>query len=118
MLVGYLPTQRLAGPEGSLAMVLGCTIGALASAVGGLPLLLVQPNTPPSTTASYALAAMGVRFALALGLALAAAKLFADWLVVKPLLLWVALSYIVLLGFDILFAMQALQISQRGNAPR
>ena len=117
MLMGYLPTRHLAGGEAIIAMVAGCTIGAVSSGLSSLPLLLVKANTLPSTTAAYALVAMGLRFALAMGLAFAAVTVFSDTLAVEPLLLWVAISYVMLLVFDVLFAMQALRTGQQGTTP-
>jgi len=98
-------------------MVAGCAIGAVASALSSLPLLLVKANTLPSTVAAYALVAMGLRFALAMGLAFATAAVFSETLAMEPLLLWVAISYVVLLVFDVLFAMQALRTGQQGITP-
>ncbi len=117
ILLGYLPTRRLAGREAIIAMVAGCAIGAVASGLSSLPLLLVKANTLPLTAAAYALVAMGLRFAMAMGFAFAAVTIFSDTLAIEPLLLWVAISYVVLLVFDVLFAMQALRTGQQGTTP-
>jgi len=109
-LLGALPTRRLAG-EGALpALVAGCAIGVLASALGAAPVALRLGG------AQAALASMALRFAVALGLGLAAALsgLFAR----GPLLVWVAISYMALLVADTRYALSALGRPAQGSAEK
>jgi hypothetical protein len=101
-LLGYLPTKRWGGESAVHAMLAGCGVGVVASALGGLPVLLFAGTggvTP-------ALAGMAVRFAAALVLTLAAA--LSGAFERGPLLLWVAISYMVLLVVDTRFALGSL----------
>jgi hypothetical protein len=104
-LLGYLPTQRWGGESAVRAMLAGCGVGVVASAVGGVPVLLGLPG------ATGILAAMALRFAVALGLSLAAA--LSGQFERGPLLVWVAISYMVLLTVDTRFALKGLGKSRQ-----
>jgi hypothetical protein len=101
-LLGYLPTKRWGGEGAVRAMLAGCGVGVVASALGGVPVLLFS-GTPGGAGASGALAAMAVRFAAALGLGLAAA--LSGSFERGPLLLFMAISYMVLLTVDTRYAL-------------
>ena len=105
-LVGALPTRHLAGGGAIPALLAGCAIGAVASALGGVPVALARRG-PKDRMAQAALAAMGLRFVVAVGLTVAAALsgLFAR----GPLLVWVAISYVVLLAADTRYALGAMR---------
>jgi hypothetical protein len=98
-LLGYLPTKRWGGESAVRAMLAGCGVGGVASALGGVPVLLFAGTGG----ASGVLAAMAVRFAAALGLSLAAA--LSGEFARGPLLIWVAISYMVLLTVDTRYAL-------------
>ncbi len=98
-LLGYLPTKRWGGEGAVRAMLAGCGVGVVASALGGVPVLLFSEVGG----ATGALAAMAVRFAAALGLGLAAA--LSGSFERGPLLLWMAISYMVLLTVDTRYAL-------------
>jgi hypothetical protein len=104
-LLGYLPTKRWGGERAVLAMLAGCSVGVVASALGGVPVLLMSgmPGTSAGKGGTGALAAMAVRFAAALGLGLAAA--LSGSFERGPLLLWLAISYMVLLTVDTRYAL-------------
>jgi hypothetical protein len=101
-LLGYLPTKRWGGEGAVRAMLAGCGVGGVASALGGVPVLLFA-GTGGASGASGVLAAMAVRFAAALGLSLAAA--LSGEFARGPLLIWVAISYMVLLTVDTRYAL-------------
>jgi hypothetical protein len=104
-LLGYLPTKRWGGESAVRAMLAGCGVGGVASALGGVPVLLFSGmgGASGASGASGVLAAMAVRFAAALGLGLAAA--LTGSFERGPLLLWLAISYMVLLTVDTRYAL-------------
>jgi hypothetical protein len=110
--LGYLPTRRLAGGAGLAAMLAGCAIGIVGSAVGAIPVAVAAARGSRGATAP--LAAMALRFAVALALVLPAA--LSGLLATVPLLVWVAISYMVLLAVDTRYALAALATSR--NAER
>lgn len=111
--LGYLPTRALAGGEGLPAMAVGIAIGFLASSLGAVPVALAAAGersagrSPAMTVAS---AAMALRLMVVLALALPAA--LSGRLARGPLLVWVAISYIVLLAVDTRYALVALRTSE------
>ena len=90
VLLGWLPTRRLGGEEAIPAMLAGCAVSLLASALGGVPIALAR-GTAEAARMKALLMAMALRFGAVVVLALAAvlSGLFHR----VPLLLWVALSY-------------------------
>jgi hypothetical protein len=101
--VGYLPTRNLAGAPGVTAMLVACALCWLASALSGLPVAVAETAGRPPVT--VVLGATAVRFAVVLGLTVAAAL---SGLVERvPLLVWTALGYLVLLVVDTLYAAAA-----------
>lgn len=101
--VGYLPTARLAGEPGTGAMVAGIAASLLATALGGLPLLLSPASARDAATAP--LLAMALRFLVVVVLAVALA--LSGLVPVAPTLLWLALSYLVLLTAEAAFTARA-----------
>jgi hypothetical protein len=101
--VGYLPTRNLAGAAGVTAMLVACALCWVASALSALPVAVAEGGGRPPVT--VVLGASAVRFAVVLGLTVAAAL---SGLVAKtPLLVWTALGYLVLLVVDTLYAAAA-----------
>jgi uncharacterized membrane protein len=103
-LLGYATTRRLGG-EGALpAMVAGCVIGAVASAVGALAILRARDAPKPGSAVPLngMLASMALRFAttLVLGLSLG----LSGWFETRPLLIWIALGYVAQLALDTRYA--------------
>jgi hypothetical protein len=105
-LLGVVPTRRLAGGDAIPALLAGCAIGILASALGALPVALARRDRPPAARAQTVLAAMALRLGAALVLALAAA--LSGWFARRPLLLWVAVSYLAQLVIDTRYALGVL----------
>lgn len=102
-LVGYLPTLRLAGEAGAVAMGAGIVASLLATALGGLPLTL--PRASAAAAAQGLLQATALRFGvvLVLGLALALSRAVP----LAPALLWLAMSYLVLVAAEAAFTARA-----------
>jgi hypothetical protein len=102
--IGAVPTRRLAGEDGLSALIAGCVIGLLSSAIGGLPIALVRDRTP----AGRVMAMMGSMAARLLAVAiLGVAAVLSGWFAPVPLLLWIAISYAALLGVDAWYAVRA-----------
>jgi len=96
--IGWLPTQRLAGPAATSAMVAGCAISLLSAAIAGWLLIAVSVETPQARM-QRAFLAMMVRLVvvLAAGVAAALSGVFAR----SPLLFWLAASYMALLPLEV-----------------
>ena len=116
-LLGVLPTRRMAGDGALPALFAGCVIGVLASALGGVPIALSQ-GKPPAERLSSVLFAMLVRLAAAVALGSIAA--LSGRFPQNPLLLWIVISYVVLLIVDTLYAVggQGNNAKTRRNAER
>jgi len=106
--LGFVPTRRLGGEEALAAMIAGCVVGWAASALGGIPVLLARGHggktVTPAGRLQAMLASMGLRFGVVLALGAAAA--FSGWFGLKPLLLWIAISYLALLAVDTWYAVK------------
>ena len=107
--LGYVPTRRLGGQEALPGMAAGCAISLIASLVGALPLVLRTPGDAAGGPLA-ALMATGIRFLVVLILALSAA--LCGWFDRPALLIWVAISYLLLLVADTTFAVR---ITGAGN---
>lgn len=102
--VGFAPTRRLAGLGALPSMAAGCAISFVAAALAGWLLVGVPASTPAARLQRAALA-MAVRLAVVLGLGLSSvlSGLFAP----RPLLLWLAMAYLVLLPLEVRLAIAA-----------
>ena len=104
VVLGSLPTWRMAGSEGILAMLAGCGISLVASAIGALPVALAA-GRPLDTLPHTLMAAMALRFVVVAVVTVAVA--LSGPLPPKPLLIWVAISYGAQLVVDTRFALRA-----------
>ena len=103
-LLGYVPTRRLGG-EGALpAMVAGCVIGVIASAVGALAIARYRRSRESGSGVPLQgmLAALALRFVTVLVLGLVAG--LSGWFETRPLLIWIALGYVAQLALDTRYA--------------
>lgn len=98
--VGWFPTQRVAGSSGVEAMVAGILVSLFASVVGAVPAVMSR-GRPTSAALPIMGACMALRVALVAGLGLAVA--LTGWFERNPLLIWLAISYAVLLVVDTRF---------------
>lgn len=106
VLLGWVPTQRLGGEGAVPAMLAGCAVGILASALGGVPIALARGTRGGAAQRTQAaLLSMAVRLGAVVILAVAA--VLSGWFPRKPLLLWVAISYVAMLVVDTRYALQA-----------
>jgi hypothetical protein len=113
ILLGWQPTENLAGATGATAMVAGCSISLLASLLGALPVAFGDLSGALATT--WNLAATLIRLTVAvLG---AVAVLLAGDFQPEPLLVWVALSHLALLAVDTRFALRAVQRAKTLEEP-
>jgi hypothetical protein len=97
-LLGYAPTRRLGGEEAVPAMIAGCLIGVLASAVGAVPVALGRRPGPRTAPLQGMLVSMAARLAVVLVLGLAIG--LSGWFETRPLLLWIGLGYVAQLALD------------------
>jgi hypothetical protein len=103
--LGYVPTRRLGGAEAVPAMLAGCLIGVLAALAGALPVVFGRGANTPAARLQAILLAMAVRFGAILVLGLAAA--LSGWFERRPLLIWIAISYLGLLVLDTRFLLKS-----------
>ncbi len=111
--VGYLPTARLAADGGVAAMFAACAIVLVAMILGAIPVCAAIPKAPPVRT-NAVLLSMALRMMLVLLMALSAALsgLFAR----TPLLVWVAICYVVCLAVDTAYSVHVMGSHQTGPA--
>lgn len=102
--IGLVPTRRLAGEDGLPALLAGCLIGLLSSALGGLPVALIRDRTPAAQVLAV-MGSMAVRLLAVAVLGIAAA--LSGWFATIPLVLWIAISYAALLGVDAWYAVSS-----------
>jgi hypothetical protein len=102
LLIGWVPTRNLGGPEATTGMLLGCGLSLLAAVVGGLPQVAFGPGAPRDQGIS-ALLSLAIRMGLTLMGALAA--VLSGLVAPKAFLLWVGISYLSLLIVDVLFVL-------------
>ena len=101
VLLGYAPTRRLGG-EGALpAMVAGCVIGVVASAVGATAIARSR-RSGSAVPLQGMLASLALRFVTVLVLGLVAG--LSGWFETRPLLIWIALGYVAQLALDTRYA--------------
>ena len=105
MLLGYLPTRQLAGDAALPAMFAGCAIGVVASLIGTVPVYLAR-NKPHVEAWSSAIVAMAVR--LGVVIVLGASLAMSGALPVKPLVIWILISYAGLMIPDTLLSIKIL----------
>jgi hypothetical protein len=101
--VGFLPTRRLAGDAALPSMAAGSLISLVAAALAGW-LLVAVPAATPVLRMQRAMLAMAVRFGTVIVLGVAA--LLGGVLARRPLLFWLATSYVVLLPLEVKLAVE------------
>jgi hypothetical protein len=102
LLAGYLPTRRLGGPEAVPAMIAGAGVSLLAAAAGAVPLMARRSGHAGK---GRVVAATALRFAVALAGALVG-TLAGGWERL-PFLLWVVVSYGILLVAETAWLLRA-----------
>ena len=102
LLIGWVPTRNLGGSEATNGMLLGCGLSLVAAVVGGLPQVAFGPRAPRDQGIA-ALLSLAIRMGLTLMGALAA--VLSGLVAPKAFLLWVGISYMILLIVDVLFVL-------------
>jgi len=102
--VGAVPTLRLGGKPAMPAMVLGSAISLIGATMAGWPLAMMQDPTP-NVRMQTAMLAMAIRLGVVLALGFAAA--LSGLVPRQPLLVWLAVSYVVLLPLEVKLAVKA-----------
>ncbi len=104
--VGYFPTVRVAGREAVWAMIVGCAVSWLASCLGAVPVALAM-SARSRQTGQAILASTALRFLVVLLLVVPLA--LSGWFERTVLVLWVSISYLVLLVVDTAFAIRCMR---------
>lgn len=102
VLLGFTPTRRLGGEGALAAMLAGIVIGALASAIGGLPVLMGRRSGDPAAPLQGMLGGMAARLAALVALGLSVG--LSGWFETRPLLIWIALGYMAQLPLEVRYA--------------
>ncbi len=111
--LGYVPTVRLAGSDAAWPLVVGCGISWLASCAGAVPLALAATGKP-SQAASSILVSTGVRFLTVI--LVVAPVVLSGWLERTVLVLWVGISYLLMLLVDSAFAIRVMNRAVESDA--
>ena len=109
--IGYLPTRSIAGEAALPAMLLACAVTLVGSAVGGVPIAIAGRRKVEGNPGIEGLKLFTASMVLRL-LVVAALAGAVIWLLGperKPFLLWLAISYLVLLAADTGFAQAVLR---------
>ncbi len=109
--VGYLPTRSLGGEAALPAMLLACGVSFIGSAVGGVPIATAERRESEGNPGIEGLKLFTASMVLRL-LVVALLAGAVIWLLGperKPFLLWLAISYLVLLVADTGFAQAVLR---------
>ena len=105
MLIGFLPTRAIAGEGTWPSMFVGCLVSLVASAVGAVPLAMNSGDT--SGGMQLAFMAMAIRLAAVVAGGVVAASI--PGLSAPVVLIWIAISYMVLLIADTRFGLTILR---------
>ena len=108
-LAGYLPVGRNGGSAALRGLWLGCLVSLVAAAAGSLPLARLVGDA--GNDQSGVVAAVGKATIIRFGVTLAGALwLISSGLVAtRPLLLWVAVSYLALLAVETWWLLRSLR---------
>ena len=104
--IGYYPTERHAGGGGALSMLLGCGVSWIASCIGALPTASAL-SSRPKQAGTAVLASTMVRFVTAL--VLVVPLVLSGWFDRTVLVLFVAVSYLMMLMVDTLLAVRMIR---------
>lgn len=103
ILLGYFPTRQLAGIDALASMVVGVAVSLVASWAGAVPVAMTKAKAAAFGPGNVVMMAMLVRFVVVMALALAIA--LSDKVDRAVFLIWVGISYMVLLAADTHYAM-------------
>jgi len=112
--IGYLATQIWRDGQGVSSLLAGCGISLISSCVGAVPVAWVL-SCGSGQIAHAVLGATAARFGTAL--LLVAPLVLGGWANKEWLVLWVAISYVLMLPADTLLAVRAAD-RLKGKMPR
>ena len=101
--VGYVPTSRMSGGEGVIAMFVGCGIGLVYNWIG-LAATAGSFRGDPTRRPLAVLLGTTIRFLAVLVFAVAGA--LSGMFSAKPLFVWIAISYLLVLLVDTVWLVQ------------
>jgi len=107
---GVWPTYRLAGWPAVMAMGVGAAISLVGCVVGSVVIGSMVARRPALAGHSV-MAGASVRFAVVV--VLAAVVAWTRWLPAAPMLVWVAVSYVVMLATETVGLVRVIQRSHR-----
>ena len=110
-IAGYFPTRALAADGGLIGMGLGIGVSLLAALVGAIPICMAASQSPTKGPTAV-LAGTAVRFILVLGAVVPIS--FSGLVHRKAFIVWVVISYLVLLMLDTLMAVSSLKAAREG----
>ena len=108
VLVGHFPVGRQGGSTALRGLWLGCLVSLVAAAAGSVPLarLVGGSREDQSVVAAVGKATL-IRFIVTLGVALWLVS--SGWVETRPLLMWVAVSYLALLAVETWWLLRSLR---------
>lgn len=101
-LLGFVPTRRFGGEEAIQAMWAALGVTVVTSSLAALPVTVARIRPRRENLINVLLGSLVLRMALVV--LLGAATVLSGVFAVKPLLLWIGISYLVLLRVDTLYA--------------
>ena len=104
--LGYFPTVRLRGGGGAAALAAGCGVSWIASCIGALPTAAAL-SSRPKQAATAVLASTLVRFVTVI--VLVVPLVLSGWFDRTVLVLFVAVSYLMILLVDTLLAVRIIR---------
>ena len=111
LLLGFFPTVRLAGSATVMSMVAGVAVSLAASWAGAVPVALMRNRAAAIGPSNVVMGAMLVRFVVVLALALSIA--LSGKVDRAVFLIWVGISYMVLLAADTHYALRSSSMALR-----
>ena len=99
--IGWIPTERLAGPEALPAMAVGCGISLVSAALAGWLTTTIDGSTAEGRM-RRGMFAMFARLGIVIALSVAA--VLSGEFAQRPLLFWMAAAYMALLPLEVRLA--------------
>ena len=108
---GYFPTRAMAGDHSLVGMAVGIGVSLFAALIGAIPICMAASQSPTKGPTAV-LAGTAVRFILVLGAVVPIS--FSGLVHRKAFIVWVVISYLVLLLLDTLMAVSSLKAAREG----
>lgn len=110
--IGYYPTERHGADGGARAMLVGCGVSWIASCIGAIP-TAVALSSRPKQAGTAILASTMVRFVTAI--VLVVPLILSGWFDRTVLVLFVAVSYLMMLLVDTMLAVRMIRRAEEQN---